>query len=248
MLRIRGKEIAMVFQEPMSSLNPVLTVGDQVAEAVQVHLKKSKKEALRLATAVLRAVGIPDPDRRIADYPHQLSGGACQRLMIAMALSCNPSLLIADEPTSSLDGITQAQILDVLARLKAEFNLSLLLITHNLGLVAQFADRVAVMYTGKIVEDSPVNAIFKDPKHPYTVGLLNSIPRISHGNPRVRRVKFRSIDGNVPDLLALPPGCTFAPRCPDRMAKCPMSFPEPTPLDARHIVRCFKFDPQAVPD
>ena len=248
MLRIRGKEIAMVFQEPMSSLNPVLTVGDQVAEAVQVHLKKSKKEALRLATAVLRAVGIPDPDRRIADYPHQLSGGACQRLMIAMALSCNPSLLIADEPTSSLDGITQAQILDVLARLKAEFNLSLLLITHNLGLVAQFADRVAVMYTGKIVEDAPVNAIFKDPKHPYTVGLLNSIPRISHGNPRVRRVKFRSIDGNVPDLLALPPGCTFAPRCPDRMAKCPMSFPEPTPLDARHIVRCFKFDPQAVPD
>ena len=155
MLRIRGKEIAMVFQEPMSSLNPVLTVGDQVAEAVQVHLKKSKKEALRLATAVLRAVGIPDPDRRIADYPHQLSGGACQRLMIAMALSCNPSLLIADEPTSSLDGITQAQILDVLARLKAEFNLSLLLITHNLGLVAQFADRVAVMYTGKIVEDAP---------------------------------------------------------------------------------------------
>ena len=244
MRKIRGNEISMIFQEPMTSLNPVFTVGNQIAEAIQLHQKKSKREAMAEAVRMLRAVSIPDPDRRVNEYPHQMSGGMRQRVMIAMALSCNPSLLIADEPTTALDVTIQAQILDILAKLKKDFRLSLLLITHDLGVIAEVADRVAVMYTGKIVEEGTVEAIFARPKHPYTVGLLNSIPKM-HVEGIVKKERLSTIDGMVPDLLHLPPGCAFAPRCSQAVPRCNTAPPPFYPIADGHQARCVLYDGSA---
>ncbi len=238
MRKVRGKEIAMVFQEPMTSLNPVFTVGNQIAEAVKLHQKKSRKEAWQEAIRMLGVVAIPDPEKRVYDYPHQMSGGMRQRVMIAMAISCNPSLLIADEPTTALDVTIQEQILNLLKKLKTEFDLSILLITHDFGIVAEVVDRVAIMYTGKIVEESPVTSIFKDPKHPYTNGLLQSIPHQSGTTPRKR---LKAIKGNVPDLLNLPKGCTFAPRCPSVMDRCWEKFPQEITIAENRKVRCYLY-------
>jgi oligopeptide/dipeptide ABC transporter ATP-binding protein len=233
MRRVRGAEISLIFQEPMTALNPVFTIGDQVAEALIVHDKASRRDAMRRAVELLDAVKITEPDRRVHDYPHQLSGGMRQRVLIAMALACNPSLVIADEPTTALDVTIQAQILDLLREMKTRFNLSLLLITHDLGVIAETADRVAVMYAGRIVEEGPVGAIFHDAKHPYTRGLLASIPG---GTPGAR---LRAIQGSVPDIGALPRGCAFAPRCPDRFDRCETAPPERTALGDDRSVRCY---------
>jgi len=211
MRKIRGNEISMIFQEPMTSLNPVYTVGDQIAEAVVLHQNKSKKEAMEVAVTMLELVGIPEPRRRVSNYPHQMSGGMRQRVMIAMALSCNPALLIADEPTTALDVTIQAQILDLMRKLQREIGMSILFITHNLGVVAEMADRVVVMYGGRVVEEGDVVDIFKNPKHPYTMGLLHSIPRVDHAVMDQKRLE--AIPGNVPNPLYLPSGCAFHPRC-----------------------------------
>jgi oligopeptide/dipeptide ABC transporter ATP-binding protein len=235
MRRVRGAEISLIFQEPMTALNPVFTIGDQVAEALIVHDKASRKDAMRRAVELLDAVKIGEPERRVHDYPHQLSGGMRQRVLIAMALACNPSLVIADEPTTALDVTIQAQILDLLREMKARFNLSLLLITHDLGVIAETADRVMVMYAGRIVEEGPVRAIFRDAKHPYTRGLLASIPG---GTPGAR---LRAIQGSVPDISALPRGCAFAPRCPDRFDRCDTTPPGRTDLGDDRSVRCYLY-------
>ena len=211
MSRIRGNEISMIFQEPMTSLNPVFTVGDQIAEAVQLHQGLGKKDAIARAVEMMRLVGIPSAERRVADYPHQLSGGMRQRVMIAMALSCNPKLLIADEPTTALDVTIQAQILELLNELKAKLGMAVLLITHDMGVIAETAQRVMVMYAGKVVEEAPVKELFKEPLHPYTQGLLRSIPRID--TAAVQKKRLEAIPGVVPSLLHLPQGCRFAPRC-----------------------------------
>jgi oligopeptide/dipeptide ABC transporter ATP-binding protein len=208
MRQIRGNEIAMIFQEPMTSLNPVYTIGDQIVEAIQLHQQLRGREAWDLATDMLRQVGIPAPERRVREYPHQLSGGMRQRVMIAMALSCNPSLLIADEPTTALDVTIQAQILDLLRSLQEQRHMSVLLITHDLGVVAQVADEVCVMYAGRIVERAPVRELFANPLHPYTQGLLRSMPRLGD-----ERHRLDVIPGNVPNPLRLPEGCKFWPRC-----------------------------------
>ncbi len=230
--KVRGKEISLIFQEPVAALNPVFTVGDQIVEAIRVHNRVSKKEALQQAVGLLRMVQIPDPERRVHEYPHQMSGGMCQRVMIAMALSCKPSLLIADEPTTALDVTIQAEILDLLKRLKGEFGLSVLLISHNLGVIAGSADRVAVMYAGRIVEEAPTRTLFRDPRHPYTRGLLASLPG-PHGTP------LRAIEGTVPRLGHIPVGCAFAPRCPDRIEPC-ADLPALAPgADNGRPVRCF---------
>ena len=219
MRKIRGNEIAMIFQEPMTSLNPVFTVGDQIAEAIMLHQRKGRREAMKDAADMLDKVAIPDPHRRVRDYPHQMSGGMRQRVMIAMALSCNPRLLIADEPTTALDVTIQAQILDILNRLQEEYELSVLLITHDMGVVAETCKRVVVMYTGRVVEAAPVRPLFKAPKHPYTQGLLRSIPKpFVEGAERPTRLP--TIEGTVPDLLELPQGCKFRPRCPEAFDRC----------------------------
>jgi oligopeptide/dipeptide ABC transporter ATP-binding protein len=240
MRKIRGNKISMIFQEPMTSLNPVFTIGNQISEAIQLHQKLSKKAALDRTIDMLKLVGISSPERRVREYPHQLSGGMRQRAMIAMALSCNPSLLIADEPTTALDVTIQAQILDLMAGLKEEFNAAIILITHDLGIIAETAARVVVMYAGKIVEEADVYGIFENPLHPYTVGLLQSIPRLDLGASKKERLQ--EIEGMVPIPSQLPTGCLFHPRCPRIMDICHHKLPELKLHQEGHKVRCWLYD------
>src|SRR5438874_1470648 len=219
--QVRGNRIAMVFQEPMTSLNPVLTIGRQLTEALELHLKMDHAAASKRATELLEMVGIPEARNRLSDYPHQFSGGMRQRVMIAMALSCNPKLLLADEPTTALDVTIQAQILEIMARLSRELGTAVVIITHNLGVVARYADRVNVMYAGKIIETSTAENVYADPRHPYTLGLLNSVPRLDQAQGE----KLVPIEGLPPDLGRLPPGCSFYPRCVFRTDKCKEEYP-----------------------
>jgi oligopeptide/dipeptide ABC transporter ATP-binding protein len=219
MQNLRGNEISMIFQEPMTSLNPIFTIGDQIMEAIRLHQNKTESQARELALQVLHQVAIPSPEKRIDQYPHELSGGMKQRVMIAMAIVCKPELLIADEPTTALDVTIQAQILDLLDQLRKETQMAILLITHNLGIVAQYADRVAVMYSGKVVETAPVEELFASPAHPYTRGLLNSLPK---DDPRTQ---LETIPGSVPHPAYLPNGCAFHPRCAEKLDKCMTLLP-----------------------
>ncbi len=239
MRRIRGREIAMIFQEPMTSLNPLYTVGDQIAEMVMLHEGLGRKEALGRARQMLELVEIPAAASRVGDYPHQMSGGMRQRVMIALALSCNPSLLIADEPTTALDVTIQAQILNLLRRLQREIGMSVLFVTHNLGVVAEIAHEVAVMYAGRVVEQAPVEALFERPKHPYTLGLIACIPDVrrdvaADGSRR----PLNPIPGTVPPITSLPPGCSFAPRCPYVEDDCTLRVPDLVMAQAAHLSRC----------
>ncbi|HEY0323961.1 MAG TPA: ABC transporter ATP-binding protein [Pyrinomonadaceae bacterium] len=241
MRELRGDDIAMIFQDPMTSLNPVFTVGEQVSEALRLHRKLSKQEARRATIEAMREVAIPDPARRVDDYPHQLSGGMRQRVMIAMALACDPKLLIADEPTTALDVTIQAQILELLDELRRTRELAVLLITHDLGVVAEVADRVAVMYTGRIVEESPVEELFARPKHPYTEGLLRSVPKLTIEEVEKKK-RLETIEGMVPSPTALPPGCHFAPRCQHRMPRCTEGLIPLYELEGEVAVRCVLYD------
>jgi oligopeptide/dipeptide ABC transporter ATP-binding protein len=229
----RGSRIAMIFQEPMTSLNPAFTIGDQIGEGLVRHRGLSPRAARAEAIGLLRRVHVPAAERRVDDYPHRLSGGMRQRAMIAMALACAPALLIADEPTTALDVTIQAQIIDLLRELRAATGTAILLITHDLGVVAEIADRVAVMYAGRIVEEAPVARLFARPQHPYTIGLLGAVPRIGGG-----RGPLATIEGNVPDPLRLPPGCRFAPRCPFAEPRCRAEDQLLRPLDAAHRAAC----------
>ncbi len=235
MREIRGNRIAMVFQEPTSSLNPVLTVGRQISESLELHRGMDRKAALEESVRLLKLVGIPDPARRIGDHPYQFSGGMQQRIMIAMALSCNPELIIADEPTTSLDVTVQAQILEIIADLRSTRDTAVMIITHNLGVVARYVDRVNVMYAGALVESGPTNVILGEPKHPYTLGLLASVPRLD--SPR--RKSLRVIKGLPPNLARLPRGCPFAPRCDYAMPRCREEKPVLEPVGADHSRACF---------
>jgi len=236
MRHVRGAEIALIFQEPMTALNPVFTIGDQIRETLLVHGRATRRDAHAQAIALLEAVRIPDAASRVRDYPHQLSGGMRQRVLIAMALACRPSLVIADEPTTALDVTIQAEILDLLREKKAALGLSLLLITHDLGVIAETADRVAVMYAGRIVETGLVRDVFHRPQHPYTRGLLASMPGGAPGR------RLRAIEGAVPLLGALPPGCAFSPRCPDRFDRCTSMPPPDYGVGSDHTAKCFLHD------
>jgi len=236
MRAIRAREIAIVFQEPMTSLNPVYTVGEQIAEVIRLHEKLPRRAAMARAVEMLKLVHIPTPERRVRDYPHQFSGGMRQRVMIAMALSCNPKLLIADEPTTALDVTIQAQILDLLGELKDKFGMAILLITHAMGVVAETAQRVVVMYAGKVVEEAPVKELFGNPRHPYTQGLIRSIPRID--TAATHKVRLEAIRGVVPKLVAPAEGCRFAPRCKFAREACAIATPPLREVAAGHKVAC----------
>jgi len=239
MQAVRGARISLIFQEPMSALNPVFTVGDQIAEAIVVHGQASHRDARTRAVELLDAVRIPDPERSARAYAHQLSGGMRQRVLIAIALACRPALVIADEPTTALDVTIQAEILDLLREMKAKYRLSLLLITHDLGVVAEMADRVLVMYAGRIVEESPLRTLFAAPAHPYTQGLLASVSR------RAGDRHLPAIEGSVPDLAALPPGCAFSPRCASRIPRCDLEAPELSLIAPDQAVRCHLYSSDA---
>ena len=234
---IRGNEIAMIFQEPMTSLNPVYTIGNQIMEAITLHQHLRKKAARKKAIEMLHAVGIPNPEQRVDEYPHQLSGGMRQRAMIAMALSCNPSLLIADEPTTALDVTIQAQVLDLMNNLRTDFDTAIMFITHDLGVIADMADDVVVMYLGKIVEGSDVRSIFHGPKHPYTQGLMNSIPSLAAQKERLVPIK-----GVVPDPFEVPVGCGFEPRCPHTMEICKTQIPPLKEVASQHWAACWLYE------
>lgn len=235
---IRGKEIAMIFQEPMTSFSPVHTIGDQIIETIILHQNMDKKRAREAAIELLRVVGVPKPEIRIDEYPHQLSGGMCQRAMIAMALSCRPALLIADEPTTNLDVTIQAQILELLKELQKLFGMAILMITHNLGVIAEMAEEVIVMYLGRIVESAPVEEIFYNPLHPYTRALIESIPKIG----KKEKGKLKAIKGMVPDPYNLPLGCTFYPRCPEYIeGLCDKEIPELKEVKPNHKVSCLLY-------
>jgi peptide/nickel transport system ATP-binding protein len=236
MQTIRAREIAMIFQEPMTSLNPVFTVGEQIGESLRLHEGLSKRQALERAVDLLRLVRIPTPEKRVRDYPHQFSGGMRQRVMIAMALACKPQLLIADEPTTALDVTIQAQILELLAELKAEMGMAILLITHAMGVVAEVAQRVVVMYAGQVVEEAPVQQLFAQPRHPYTRGLIRSIPRL--GSSATHKVRLEAIPGTVPKLIEPGPGCRFASRCSHARPECTVATPMLREVEPGHRVAC----------
>jgi peptide/nickel transport system ATP-binding protein len=236
MRKLRSKEIAIIFQEPMTSLNPVYTIGHQIAETIRLHEGLNKREATDRAIEMLRLVNIPTAERRVHDYPHQFSGGMRQRVMIAMALSCNPKLLIADEPTTALDVTIQAQILDLLAEMKSRLGMAIMLITHAMGVVAETAQRVVVMYAGRVVEEATVERLFASPLHPYTQGLIRSIPRID--KDAGKQARLEAIGGSVPSLITPPPGCRFAPRCKFAQPSCTEAVPELRTLESGHKVAC----------
>ena len=235
MRNIRGGDISMVFQEPMTSLNPVLSIERQLTETLELHLGMDRPAAKAEAVRRLDQVGIPDPDSRIKQYPHQFSGGMRQRVMIAMALSCNPKLIIADEPTTALDVTIQAQILELMKNLSTEYGVSLIIITHNLGVVARYADRVNIMYAGKIIERGSAREIYSNPRHPYTLGLLHSVPRLD----LPRKEKLDPIEGQPPDLINLPPGCSFRPRCRYAIDRCAEELPSLEEVGEEHLSACF---------
>jgi oligopeptide/dipeptide ABC transporter ATP-binding protein len=235
MRAIRGNRISMIFQEPISSLNPVFSVGEQIGEALRTHLRVSKKEERERVLELLRLVRIPEPNKRVNSYPHELSGGMCQRVMIAMALACNPELLIADEPTTALDVTIQASILELISELKDKIGMSVLLITHDLGIIAEIADKVYVMYAGKIVEEATIRNLFKNPRHPYTVGLMNSVPSL-----HIRKERLRAIPGIVPGLKDLPTACRFQDRCPMVIDKCRISEPPLRQVEYGHFSACYR--------
>jgi len=236
MRHIRGNRIAMIFQEPMTSLNPVLTISRQLSEALELHRGLDKKAAAEEAVKLLQLVGLPDAEKRVGDYPHQFSGGMQQRIMIAMALSCNPELLIADEPTTSVDVTVQAQLLELINNLRAQFGTSVIIITHNMGVVARYADRVNVMYAGRLVETAPTDILYSEPKHPYTMGLLASVPRLD----LARKRKLSVVDGLPPNLARLPKGCAFCPRCYLAINRCREEKPELEEVGENHYSACFR--------
>jgi peptide/nickel transport system ATP-binding protein/oligopeptide transport system ATP-binding protein len=238
MRKIRGNRISMIFQEPMTSLNPVFPVGDQVGEVIRLHQKLSRSETRERVIDMFQLVGIPAAERRLSDYPHQMSGGMRQRVMIAMALACNPKLMIADEPTTALDVTIQAQILDLMNKLKDETGASILFITHDLGVIAEMAQNVAVMYAGKVMESTDVKTIYANPKNPYTIGLLQSIPVLGR---ETKEDRLKTISGVVPSLLNLPTGCLYNDRCPDVFSDCHQVEPEMYPVAKNHFVRCLKY-------
>ena len=240
--RLRGRSLAVVFQDPMTSLNPVLTIGTQLIETLQEHLELDLSAATKRSVELLAAVGIPAPEQRLMQYPHQLSGGMRQRVAIAIALSCEPKLLIADEPTTALDVTIQAQILDLLQDMKSRLGMSIMLITHAMGVVAETAQRVVVMYAGKVIEEAPVEALFADPKHPYTQGLIRSIPRID--TAATRKARLEAIPGVVPSLLKPPPGCRFAARCKHAMPRCRDAVPPLLDVGGGHKVACVLYQPE----